>query len=208
MLLNTFFTYIFWSALNSIHKGTLCRPPEFSCCSAFSFMVLSPVNSKCLVLLLFIRYVMSDSLKSQGLQHTRLLCPPLSPGVCSNSRPLSLWCYLTILCCFLSLPFPASMSFPVSQLFCIRLSKIWSFSFRNGPSNEYSWLISFRIDWFDLFVVQRTLKSLLQHHNSKASILKQSAFFTVLLSCDHWRRPLLDYVDFVGRIMSLLFNVV
>ena len=122
MLLSTFFTYIFWSALNSIHKGTLCRPPEFSCCSAFSFMVLSPVNSKCLVLLLFIRYVMSDSLKSQGLQHTRLLCPPLSPGVCSNSRPLSLWCYLTIsssvaLFSFCLSSFQASRYFPMSPLF-------------------------------------------------------------------------------------------
>ena len=133
-------------------------------------MVFSPVNSNYLVLLLFIRYVMS-ALKSHGLQHTRLLCPPLSPGVCSNSCPLSLWCYLTILCCFLSLPFPASRSFPVSQLFCIRLPKIWSFSFRNGPSNEYSELISFRMDWLDLLAFEEILKSPLQHHNWKASIL-------------------------------------
>ena len=167
MLLTTFFTYIFWSALNTIRKGTLCRPPEFSCCSAFSFMVFSPVNSNYLVLLLFIHYVMSDSLKSHGLQHTRLPCPPLSPGVCSNSCPLSLWCYLTILCCFLSLPFPASRSFPVSQLFCIRLLKIWSFSFRNGPSNEYSGLISFRMDWLDLLAFEEILKSLLQHQIGK-----------------------------------------
>ena len=72
--------------------------------------------------------------------------------------------------------FPASGAFLMSSHFCIRWSKYWSFSFSISPCNEYSGLISFRIDWFDLFAVQGTLKSLLQHHRSKASILQRSAF--------------------------------
>ena len=77
---------------------------------------------------------------------------------------------------------PSSGSFPMSQLFCIRWPKYWSFSFSISPSNEYSRLISFRIDWFDLLAVQGTLKSLFKHHSSKASILWRSAFFMVHLS--------------------------
>ena len=105
--------------------------------------------------------------------HTRLPCP-LSPGVCPNSWPLSQWCHPIIsssVAHFSSCPqsFPASGSFPVSRLFCIRWPKYWSFSII--PTDEYSGLISFRIDWFDL-AVQGTLKSLLQHHSSKASILQ------------------------------------
>ena len=88
-----------------------------------------------------------------------------------------------ILCSLFSCPqsFPASGSFPVSQLF-IRWPKYWSFSFNISPSNENSGLISFRMDWLDLLAVQGALKSLLQHHSSKASILQCSAFFTVQLS--------------------------
>ena len=102
------------------------------------------------------------------LEHTRLLCPPLSPGICSNSCPLSQWCCLTISSSATSFSFclqssPASGSFPV---LCIRWPKYWSISFSNSPSNEDSGLISFRIDWFDLLTVQGVLKSLFQHHNS------------------------------------------
>ena len=89
-----------------------------------------------------------------------------------------------ILCCpLLLLPqsFPASGSFQMSQL-CIRWPKYWSFSFNISPSNEYSGLIPFRMDWVDLFAVQGTLKSLFQYHSSKASILQRSHFFIVQLS--------------------------
>ena len=87
-------------------------------------------------------------------QHTRLPFPLLSPGVCSNSCPLSQWCFLTIsssavLVSFCLQPFLASGSFPISQLFASGRLKYWNFSIR--PSNEYSGLISFRIDWFDLY---------------------------------------------------------
>ena len=90
-----------------------------------------------------------------------------------------------ILCCpLLLLPsiFPSFRVFPNESALCIRWPKYWSFSLNISPSNEYSGLISFRMDWLDLLAVQGTLKSLLQHHSSKASILQHSAFFTVQLS--------------------------
>ena len=109
-----------------------------------------------------------------GLQHTRLPCPSLTPGVYSNSCPSSQWCHPTISSsvvpfssCLQS--FPASGSFPMSQFFTSRGPKYWSFSFSISPSSEHSGLISFRMDWLDLLAVQGTLKSLLQHHSSEAS---------------------------------------
>ena len=86
----------------------------------------------------------------------------------------------------------------------------WSFSFSNSPSNEYSGLISFRIDWFDLLAVQETLKSLLQHYSSKASILWHSAFFIVQLSHPYMttgKNIVLTRQNFVGKVMALLFNM-
>ena len=105
--------------------------------------------------------------KSHRLQHARLPCPSPSPGVCSNSGPLSRYCHPTISSSVtpFSCPqsFPAAGSFPMSQLaFHIRWPKYWSFSFSTSPSNVHSELISFRIDWFNLLPVQGTLKSLLQ----------------------------------------------
>ena len=108
-----------------------------------------------------------------GLQHARLPCPSPTPRVCSNSCPSSQWCHPTISSsvvpfssCLQS--FPASWPFPMSQLFTSDGPKSWSFSFSISPSSEYSGLISFKIDWLDLLAVQGTLKSLLQHHSSKA----------------------------------------
>ena len=128
---------------------------------------------------------MSDSLWPRGLQHARLPWPSLSLGVCSNSCPLSWWCHPTIsssasLFSFCPQSFPASRSFSNELALCIRWQKYWSFSFSISPSNEYSGKISFRIDWFNFLAVQGTLKSLLQHHSLKASILRCSTFFTVL----------------------------
>ena len=96
------------------------------------------------------------------------------------------------------------------SVLCIRCPKYWSFSFRISPSNEYSGLISFRIDWFDLLAVQETLKSLLQHHSSKVSILRHSAFFMVQLSHPYMttgKTIALTRRTFVGKVMSLLFNM-
>ena len=134
----------------------------------------------CWRLLLFNHSVMSNSSWPHRLQHTRLPRPSLSLPVCSNSCPFSRWCCLTI-SFFVSLFSFCLQSFPVSVFsnesdFCIRWPKYWSFSI--SPSNEYWGLISFRIDWFDLLAVQGTLKSLLQHHSSNASVLWHSAFFS------------------------------
>ena len=129
---------------------------------------------------------MSDSLWAHGLQPARLSCPSPTPGAHSNSCSLSQWCHPTISSSVVPfssclLFFPASGSFPMSWLFASGGQSI-SFSFSLSPSNEYSGLISFRMDWFNLLAVQGTPKSLLQHHGSKASILRCSAFFMIQLS--------------------------
>ena len=137
--------------------------------------------------LLFSHSVVSHSLWPHGLQHARLLCPSLSPGVCSNSCPLSWWCHPIIsssISHFSSCPqsFPASRSFLKNLTLPITWSKYWSFSFSINPSNEYSGLISFWIDWFYLLTIQGTLKSLNQHDSSRASSLQASALFLVQIS--------------------------
>ena len=133
--------------------------------------------------------VVSDSLRLHESQHARLPCPSPTPGVHPNSCPLSQWCHPTILSpvCPLLLPpsiFPSIRIFPNESILRIRWPKYWSFSFSISisPSNEYSGLIPFRMDWLDRLAVQGTLKSLLQHHSSKASILRRSAFSIVQLS--------------------------
>ena len=157
--------------------------------------------------------VMSDLLQPHGLQHARPPYPSLTPGFYSNSCPLSWWCHPTIsssVTLFLCLQsFPTSESFPMSQLVLIRWPKNWSFSFSISPSNVYSGLIPFRIDWLDLLSVQGTHKSLLQHHSFKASILQRSAFFMVQLSHPYmttWKTITLTIQTFVSKVMSLLFN--
>ena len=129
------------------------------------------------------RSVMSDSLWPHELQYARPPCPSPTPEVHPNPYPLSRWCHPTISSSFIPFSsclwsFPASGSFLMSGL-CIRWPKYWSFTFSIRLCNKYSGLISFRINWFDLFAVQGTLKCLLQHHSSKASILWHSAFFMV-----------------------------
>ena len=105
---------------------------------------------------------------------------------------------------------PSIKVFSNESLFCIRWPKYWSFSFNISLSNEYPGQISFRVDWFDLLAVQGTLKSLLQHHSSKTSILWHSASFTVQLSCPYLntgKTIALTRWTFVGKVMSLLFNM-
>ena len=130
--------------------------------------------------------VVSDSLPPHGLWHARPPCPSPTPRAYSNSCPLSQWCHPSISSSVISFIsrlqfFPASGSFHMSVPH-IRWPKYWSFSFNISPSSEHSGLISFRMDWLDLLAVQGTRKSLLQHHSSKASILRCSAFFIVQLS--------------------------
>ena len=130
--------------------------------------------------------VVSDFLWPRGLQHTRPLCPSPTPIVYSNSSIESVMSSNhLILCRPLLLPpsiFPSIRVFSNELVFHIRWSRYWSFSFSISSSNEYSWLISFRMNWLDLLAVQGTLKSLCQRYSSKASIFWRSAFFIVQLS--------------------------
>ena len=135
----------------------------------------------------FSHSVVSDSLRPPELQHARPPCPSQTPGVYPNSCPSIQWCHpaisssvIPISSCPQSLQ--ASASFPVSQLFASGGQSIGSFSFSISPSIEHLGLIYFRMDWLDLLAVQGALKSLLQHHSSKASIFRCSAFFVVQLS--------------------------
>ena len=151
------------------------------------------------------------TLRPHGLQHARLACPSPTPRACSNSCQLSRWCHPNISSSVIPFSclqcFTALGSFPMSQFFT---SGGQSCSFSINPSNEYSGLISFKIDCFHLLSVQGTLKSLLQHHSSKASILWCSAFLVVQLLHPYMttRKTIaLTRGTFVGKVMSLLFNM-
>ena len=154
---------------------------------------------------------MSDSLRPHGLQHpgfpVRHQLPewaqthefdaiqPSQPLLPSSPPVLNL---------------SQHQSISSESALCIRWPKYWSFSFSISPSNEYSGLIFFRIDWFDLLAIQATLMSLLQHHNTKASVLRYSAFLMVQLSHPYvttGKTIALGIWTFVGKVMSLLFNM-
>ena len=154
---------------------------------------------------------MSDFLWPHELQLTMLPCPSQYPGNCSDSCPFSQWYHSTIsfpaalFSCLQS--FPASGSFPKSWYFASSDQSTGASAF--SPSNEYSELLSFRIDRFDLLAVQGTLKSLLQHHSLKASVLQCLAFLMVQLSHPYMtsaKTIALTLQAFVGKVMSLLFN--
>ena len=158
--------------------------------------------------------VVSNSLQLHEPQHARPPCPSPTPRVYPNSRPLGRWCHPTISSSVVLLSscpqsFPASGYFQKSALH-IRWPKNWSFSFSINPSNEHPGQISLRMDWLDVLAVQGTLKSLLQHYNSKASLLWYSAFFIVQLSHPYMttvKTIALTRRTFVDKVMSLLFNM-
>ena len=135
---------------------------------------------------------------THGQQHARLPCPSPTPRACSNTYPASQWCHPLISSSVV--PFSSCLQFfPSIRVFSnelvlpIRWPKFWRFNFSITPSNEYSGLTSIRMDWVDLLAVQGTLKSLLQHHSSKTSILLCSAFFIVQLSIhDYWKNHSFD----------------
>ena len=150
-------------------------------CTAARQASLSITNSQSLPKLMSIELVMPSN-------HLILCHPPL----------------------LLSSVLPSIRVFPNESALCIRWPKYWSFSFNISPSNEHSGLISFRMDWLDLLAVQGTLKSLLQHHSSKASVLQCSAFFKVQLSYPYMttgKTIALTGQTFVDKVMSLLFNM-
>ena len=141
-------------------------------------------------------------------------CPSLSPWVCSNSYPLSWWCHPVISSSGAPSPPALNLSQHPGLFQWVSLShhvaQVLEPQFTISPSNEYSGLISFRIDWFDLLAVQETLKSLLQHHSSEASILWPSAFFMVQLSHPYMTTGkiiALTLQTFVSKVMSLFFNM-
>ena len=143
---------------------------------------------------------MSDSLRPHEPQHTKPPCPLPTPGVHSDSRPLSQWCHLTTSSSVV--PFPPAPNPSQHQSLFQRVNSLhevaMSFSFSIIPSKEIPGLISFRMDWLDLLAVQGILKSLLQHHSSKASILRCSAFFTAF-------RLFISYIN-PGLIAQLVKN--
>ena len=146
----------------------------------------------------FSHEVGSDILHLHGLEHTRLLCPPLSPRVCSDSCPLSQWCYLTISSChpllFLPSVFPSIRVFSSESALRIRWPKYWSFNFDISPSNEYSGLISFRIEWFDLLAVQGTPRVFFtpQFESIDSSALSFLCSPTLTSIHDYWKNHSLD----------------
>ena len=160
---------------------------KFLCGCMFSF---SSVQFSC--------SVVSDSLPPIGQQHARLPCPSSTPGVYSNSCPLSQWCHPNISSSVI--PFSSHLqSFPASQSFKLvsfshQVAKYWSFSFNISSSNEYSGLVSFRIDWLNLLEVQGTLKSLLQHQFKTINSLVLSFLYSPTLTSihDHWKNHSFD----------------
>ena len=186
------------------NNPSLC--PDQKCWRSWSWMVLvqfSWVIQSC------------PTLWPHELQHVRPPFPSPTPGVHSNSRPSSQWCHpaisSSVVPLFLLPPIPPSIRvFSNESTLRMRLPKYWSFSFSIILSRESPGLISFRMDWLDLLAVQGTLKSLLQHHSSKVSILLRSAFFTVQLSHPYMttgKTIALTKRTFVGKVMSLIFNM-
>ena len=168
----------------------------------------------CIISVQFICSVVSDSATqyiaarqaSQSITNSRSSLKLMSIKSVMPSSHLILCCPLVLLPSI----FPIIRVFSNESVLCIRWPKYWSFSFNISHSNEHPGLISFRMDWFDLLAVQGTLKRLLQHHSSKASILLCSAFFIVQLSHPYMttgKTIALTRWTFVGKVMSLLFDM-
>ena len=181
------------------HKATLNYAPSCSLCTIRVFYWGGSVAKSCLTLCDPMNYSSPGFLVIQYL-------PELA-----QTHASSWWCHPTFsssVASFSLCPpsFPSSGSFPKSWLFAISWPKYWSFSFSISSFNEYSGLISFRIDWFNLLAVQGTLKSPLRHHSWKTSILWHLTFFMVQLSHPYVTTGKTVWI-FVGKVMSLLFNI-
>ena len=155
---------------------------------------------------------MYDSLRPYGLQASLSITNSWSLLRLMSLESVMPYNHIILFHPLLLLPsiFPRVKVFSSESVLHIRWPKYWSFSFSISPSNEYSGLISFRIDWLDLLAIQGTLKSLLQHHSSKASVFQHSAFFMVQLSHPYMttgKTMVLIRRTFVGKVMSLLFNM-
>ena len=186
--------------LNSGYTFILFKYNCFICCL---FLLYKEVNQCCCCSAAKSCPALCDPMNA------RLLFPPWLPGVCLNSCPLSQWCHLTISSSAASFSFylqsfPASGYFPVSQFFASGGQSTGALA-SILPMNIEGWF-HLGLNWFDFLEVQRTLKSLLQNHNSKASILQHSAFFMVQLSHPYMTAGKTIVLTFVGKVMSLLFN--
>ena len=157
---------------------------------------------------------MSSSLQTHGLQHARLPYPSPTPRTYSNSCPLSLWCHPTISSSVV--PYPPALNLSQHQGLSQwvssshQVAKLLEYQLQHQSFNESSGLIYFRMNWLDLLAVRGTLKSLLQHHSSKVSVLRHSAFFIVKLSHPYMttgKTIALTRWTIVGKVMSLLFNM-
>ena len=203
-----------WSQLWWQNNRIICTCSNIIWCIFHSLLWHSHAGELCMATsstsVQFSCSVVSDSLWPHELLHARLPCPSPTLEACSNSCPSSWKCHPINSSSVI--PFSSCLqSFPGQGLFqwvssSIRWPKYWSFSFSISPPNEYSRLISFRIDWFDLLEIQGTLKSLLQHHSWKASILQCSAFFTVQLSHPYMttgKTIALTRQTFVGKVILL-----
>jgi len=163
--------------------------------------------------LLFSHSVVSNSLQYHGLQHAGLSCPSPSPGVCSNSCPLSQWCHPTIsssvalFSC--SQSFPASRYFPMSKFIVMRWPKYWSFSFSISLFNEYSGLISFRIDWISLWFkgLSRIFSSTTVQKHQFLGTQPSLYGLTLTLHMTTGKTIALTWRTFVGKVISLVFNM-
>ena len=174
--------------------------------------MMSPVSPDC-TSVQFSRSVVSNSLWSHVLWHTRLPCPWPTPGACSLVSIESVMPSNSLILChpLVLLPsiFPSIRVFSNESALRIRWPKYWSFSFSISPSNEYSGLISCRMDWL-ISLQSNGLSSLLQYHSSKSSVLQRSAFFIVQLSYPYMtigKNIALSRWTFIGKVMSLLFNM-
>ena len=170
-------------------------------CSNWSLTFVGKPLHTILYTVQFNHSVVSNSLWPHGPQHTRPPCPSPTPGVYSNSFPLSGWCHPVISSSGVSFSsclqsFPSIRVFSNESVLHIRRPKYWTFSFSISPSNEHPGLISFRMDWLDLLAVPGTLKSLLQHHSSKTSII--SSTFLIF-----W----IIFLNFLDRLHCVLMIV-
>ena len=202
IILTNIYTYHnSWLNLKNIKLSNRRQTQKISLCDLISIQ--------------FSRSVISDSLWPHGLQHTRFPCPSPTPGTYSNSCPLSQWHHPTISSSVVTFSshlqsFSASGSFQMCQFFTSGGQTIGASASLSVPSTDYSGLISFRIDWFDLLAFQGILKSLLQHHSLNASILRRPTFFMVQLSHPYMttgKTIASTRQSFVSKVMSLLFNI-
>ena len=201
---------------------SLALPPNRKCEFYLRIKKIFPLFS--VVFIIWINFLYTLLCRDNTVQFRSVtqscltLCDPMNrstPGftVYHQLRELVMPSSHLILChpLLLLLPIPPSIRvFSNESALCIRWPKYWSFSFSISPSNEHPGLVSFRMDWLDLLAVQGTLKSLLQHHSSRASILQGSAFFIVQLSHSYMtigKTIALTRWTFVGKVMSLLFNM-